>query len=72
MSQPRISVVGSCNVDLVTYTKVLPRPGETIFGTDFKKGFGGKGANQVRSITQLIKPLILIAIIGSNVWKTWC
>ena len=42
-----ITVVGSCNIDLITYTNDNPKPGETLFGTDFKKGFGGKGANQV-------------------------
>lgn len=44
--QPRICVVGSCNVDLITYSTELPVPGETIRGLDFKLGFGGKGANQ--------------------------
>lgn len=42
----RIVVVGSANIDLVTYTDQFPRPGETIFGREFSLGFGGKGANQ--------------------------
>jgi len=41
-----IAVVGSANIDLVTFTDNFPRPGETIFGTHFDLGFGGKGANQ--------------------------
>src|ERR1035437_7605445 len=44
--QPRIAVIGSANIDLVTYTDQFPRPGETIFGREFSLGFGGKGANQ--------------------------
>src|SRR6202521_3360857 len=44
--KPRIVVVGSANIDLVTYTDQFPRPGETIFGREFSLGFGGKGANQ--------------------------
>ena len=44
--QPRIVVIGSANIDLVTYTDQFPRPGETIFGREFSLGFGGKGANQ--------------------------
>src|ERR1019366_1284241 len=44
--QPRIAVIGSANIDLVTYTDDFLRPGETIFGREFSLGFGGKGANQ--------------------------
>ncbi len=50
MEKLDVVVVGSCNIDLITYTDKLPREGETIFGTDFKKGFGGKGANQVTTL----------------------
>jgi ribokinase len=42
----RIVVVGSANIDLTTFTERMPRPGETIFGSRFDLGFGGKGANQ--------------------------
>src|SRR5258705_10913540 len=41
-----VSVVGSAKVDHTTYNDVFTRPGETIFGTKFDLGFGGKGANQ--------------------------
>jgi ribokinase len=43
---PRIAVVGSMNTDLTTFVDVFPRAGETLFGTSFDLGFGGKGANQ--------------------------
>jgi ribokinase len=43
---PRIAVVGSLNTDLTTFLDVFPRVGETLFGTSFDLGFGGKGANQ--------------------------
>jgi ribokinase len=43
---PRIAVVGSANVDLITFVDQMPRAGETIFGTHFDLGWGGKGANQ--------------------------
>src|ERR1700735_3880068 len=43
---PRIAVIGSANTDLVTFSSVFPKPGETIFGQNFDLGFGGKGANQ--------------------------
>ena len=44
--QSKVAVVGSANVDLVTFNDTFPRPGETIFGKKFDLGFGGKGANQ--------------------------
>ena len=40
----KILVVGSINMDLVTYMPHLPKRGETSFGTDFIKNPGGKGA----------------------------
>ncbi|MEJ7742452.1 MAG: PfkB family carbohydrate kinase [Nocardioidaceae bacterium] len=44
--RPRIVVVGSTMVDLVAYADTLPGPGRTLRGTEFRLGFGGKGANQ--------------------------
>ena len=32
MKRARVVVVGSCNVDLTTFTDRFPMPGETIFG----------------------------------------
>ena len=43
----RIAVIGSVNVDNVTYTKEPPTPGKTVFGESFVTNLGGKGANQV-------------------------
>lgn len=40
-------VVGSSNIDMIVYSNEMPKKGETILGNDFKKGYGGKGANQV-------------------------
>lgn len=48
-----IVVVGSCNIDLITYTSKLPKLGETLKGNNFKKGFGGKGANQAIACSRL-------------------
>jgi ribokinase len=41
-----IAVVGSANMDLVVRQARLPRPGETMFGSDFSTVPGGKGLNQ--------------------------
>lgn len=45
MSEPRIVVVGSTNVDLIVRVPHLPAPGETVTDGRFVQAFGGKGAN---------------------------
>ena len=37
-----VIVVGSLNVDLIAYTPHLPKPGETILGSKYEMGCGGK------------------------------
>ncbi|XP_021916225.1 ribokinase-like isoform X2 [Zootermopsis nevadensis] len=49
----KIVVIGSCNIDLQCFTSRLPRPGETLHGSLFRKGFGGKGANQCVAAAKL-------------------
>jgi ribokinase len=44
--RPRIGVVGSSNIDLVTYVERMPVWGETIAAPRFEVNHGGKGANQ--------------------------
>ena len=44
--RPAICVVGASLVDLIAYVPRLPRVGETLHGTDFRVGNGGKGAKQ--------------------------
>lgn len=39
--------VGACNADLFTYTTKMPVRGETVTGTSFAQGWGGKNHNQV-------------------------
>src|SRR5260370_33411259 len=43
---PKICVVGSSNIDLISRVPRLPRLGETLVGHSFHLGYGGKGANQ--------------------------
>ena len=61
-----IVVVGSCNVDLITYTPRFPAVGETIEGTDFKQGFGGKGANQAVAASRLGSRVAMVARLGDD------
>ena len=46
MSRPIITVLGSLNIDLVSYVPHHPLPGETLTASHFNVSPGGKGANQ--------------------------
>lgn len=52
---PVIAVIGSLNADLTTYTSRLPAGGETLHGTSFKTGSGGKGGNQACACAKLFR-----------------
>ncbi len=66
--RPRIAVVGSANIDLTTFTKRFPKPGETIFGQRFDLGFGGKGANQAVAARLCGADVFVIARVGSDLF----
>jgi hypothetical protein len=63
---PKIVVVGSTNVDLVAYCPKLPRPGETLMGTNFIQCFGGKGANQAVLAAKLGGSVTMVAKVGAD------
>jgi ribokinase len=65
---PRIAVVGSCNVDLTTFTERFPKPGETLFGTGFDLGFGGKGANQAFAARRCGAEVAMIGCVGGDLF----
>ena len=48
-----------------SYSPRLPKPGETIHGTNFEKGFGGKGANQCIMATKLGARCAMVAKVIS-------
>lgn len=62
----RITVVGSANIDLTFRTARLPRPGETMFGTSFARGFGGKGANQAVAAARLGATVSFVGRVGAD------
>ena len=66
--RPRIAVVGSANIDLTTFTDRFPKPGETIFGTSFDLGFGGKGANQAVASRLCGADVFMVARVGSDLF----
>ncbi|ORY63169.1 Ribokinase-like protein [Pseudomassariella vexata] len=50
---PLITVLGSLNIDLVSYVPHHPLPGETLTATSFAVSPGGKGANQAVACAKL-------------------
>ncbi|KAH7374119.1 ribokinase-like protein [Cadophora sp. MPI-SDFR-AT-0126] len=53
MAPKTITVIGSLNTDLVSVTARVPSGGETLTGTSFHTGPGGKGANQAVAAARL-------------------
>jgi len=66
--KPHIVVVGSANIDMVTYTDAIPRPGETIFGKEFSLGYGGKGANQAVAARLCGADVSMVARVGDDLF----
>lgn len=66
--RPRIAVVGSANMDLVTMTPRMPRIGETLEARDFFTGYGGKGANQAIAAARLGAEVVMVARIGDDMF----
>ncbi|KAI1850070.1 hypothetical protein JX265_003443 [Neoarthrinium moseri] len=53
---PLITVLGSLNIDLVSYVSHHPLPGETLTSNSFAVSPGGKGANQAVACAKLSRP----------------
>ncbi|MGQ5262276.1 ribokinase [Micromonospora sp. ZYX-F-536] len=66
MPQTRVVVVGSANMDLVAMAPALPRPGQTMLGTDFVMVPGGKGANQAVAAARAGASCAFLGAIGSD------
>jgi ribokinase len=65
---PSVSVVGACNIDLISYVPRMPAIGETLHGTRFQMGFGGKGANQAVMAAKLGAKVTMISKVGRDVF----
>jgi ribokinase len=63
---PRITVVGSANVDLVARSPRLPRPGETVGDATFARIPGGKGANQAVAAARLGAAVRFVGRVGDD------
>lgn len=63
---PHVVVVGSCMTDLVVRAERLPKAGETVVGSEFFQGSGGKGANQAVAAARLGGRVSLHARVGGD------
>ncbi len=61
-----IAVIGSSMVDLIAYTDVVPKAGETLVANDFQMGCGGKGANQAVAAALLGSEVMMVARLGDD------
>ena len=71
MASPRITILGSLNIDLVSYVSHHPLPGETMTASHFNTSPGGKGANQAVACAKLSRksdlssPAAHVSMIGA-------
>jgi len=68
MSRAKIIVVGSCNMDIYTWTDHLPEPGETVFGERYWMVMGGKGANQAVGTRLLGAEVTMVGRVGNDLF----
>ncbi len=68
MHTKKITVVGSCNTDMVIKADRLPIPGETVLGGKFFMNPGGKGANQAVAAARMGGNVTLISKTGNDVF----
>ena len=64
--KPRITVVGSVNMDLVFRTPRMPAVGETLSGHEFRQIPGGKGANQAVAAARQGADVAFIGRVGDD------
>ncbi|HDP36931.1 MAG TPA: ribokinase [Candidatus Atribacteria bacterium] len=62
----KILVLGSINIDFVSFVSRYPRPGETLVSNDFGIFQGGKGANQAIALAKLDVPTLMLGKVGKD------
>ncbi|MGW1556159.1 ribokinase [Streptomyces sp. NPDC002144] len=65
-----IVVLGSTNMDLVTYVEKAPQRGETVTGRQFRTIPGGKGANQAIAAARAGATVSMIGAVGTDTYGT--
>lgn len=67
-STGKILVIGSSNTDMTVKSPMIPRPGETVIGGEFKMGAGGKGANQAVAAKRLGGDVTFVCKVGKDLF----
>ncbi len=62
--RPRLTVIGSLNMDISVSVSRLPGPGETVLGAWAVIGPGGKGANQAVAAARLGGAVRMAGCVG--------
>ena len=65
---PKIAVVGSNMIDLITNIERMPKKGETVEAPHFDLGFGGKGANQAVAAAMLGADVTMVTKVGDDMF----
>lgn len=63
-----VVVYGSINTDLIAYTPMLPRKGETLLGNSYMMALGGKGANQAVAAARLDADVYMVGHVGDDIF----
>jgi len=70
MTNRPITVMGSFVADLAFRTPALPAWGQTIMGSDFRIGPGGKGSNQAVAAARLGSRVTFVSKLGNDPFGT--
>ena len=68
MSNAKVVVVGSANMDIYSWTDHLPEPGETVIGDRYWMVMGGKGANQAVGARLLGADVTMVGRVGEDLF----
>jgi len=63
----KVLVLGSINIDFVSFVSRYPRPGETLVSNDFGIFQGGKGANQAIALAKLDVLTLMLGKVGKDI-----
>jgi ribokinase len=66
MTDKKILVIGSTNVDMIMKMEHLPKTGETVTNGTFSQSFGGKGANQAVGAARAGGHVTFVTCMGND------
>jgi ribokinase len=66
LAPPRVAVLGSLNVDYLTYVECMPSPGETVLAAHGLIEPGGKGGNQAHVLGRLGAHVAMFGAVGRD------